>query len=354
MTPERPDPTPIQALATAYWNSATLLAANDLDLFGAVAEGAQTAAQIAAQLGTAPRATERLLDACVGLGLLTKETGGSEPRYANTPAANAYLVPGSSGYLGGALRWSAEQYTRWGRLAETVRTGAPAAAPALHLGDDSEQTRTFVLGMHQRAQGLAQGVLAFLDFEGVTRLLDVGGGPGTYASLLAQKYPALSVTVLDLPGIVAVAQELLAEAGMADRVATLPGDATQDDFGAEQYEGVLCSGVLHQMSATTIRKVLAKSYRALVPGGRIVISDLMLDADKTQPAFATLFSLQMLLSSAEGAVFSEVECQEWLEEVGFTDVTVRRLPPALPYSVVTGWKRTEQADSLQFPAASAR
>ena len=335
----RPDPGPIMQLATGYWNAATLLAANELRLFDALADGAQTAAQIAERLQMPLRSTEMLLDACAGLDLLLKyhESGEADTAwvYANTPSAAVFLVSGRPGYLGDAIRWSGDQYGAWGELERSVRANKPAVKPAAHLGDDSAETRRFVLGMHGRAMGMARGVIHFLPFEHTTHLLDVGGGPATYALLLAEKHPALRVTVLDLPGVVTVAQELIAQSGLTARVQTLPGDAVTTDYGLAKYDGVLFSGVLHQMDAPTIQSLFAKAFTALRPGGTLAVSDIMLDASKTQPAFATLFSLQMLLTSQAGAVFASDDCARWLTEAGFTAVHSQPLPPPLPYTVIT-------------------
>lgn len=338
MTNDSPDPSAIMQLATGYWNSATLLAANELNLFGVLADAALTARQIADRLQTPLRSTEMLLNACVGLDLLRKQEQAGAWTYANMPATAAFLVPDRPGYLGNAIRWGAGQYEAWGKLAQAVRADAPAAPPADHLGRDAAQTRQFVLGMHNRAQGVARGVLRFLDFAGATQLLDVGGGPGTYAMLLAQKYPELRATVLDLPGVVAIAQELIAQAGLSERVATLAGSATDTDWGEAQCDGVLFSGVLHQMPPQTIQRLFAKAYKALRPGGKLIVSDIMLNAAKTQPPFAALFSLQMLLTSEEGAVFAAEECTEWLAQANFLSIHAQTLPPPLPYVVVTANK----------------
>ena len=342
MNANRPDPGPIMQLATGYWNAATLLAANELKLFDALADGAQTAAQIAERLQTPLRSTEMLLDACAGLDLLLKYRASGETDeawvYANTPSAAVFLVSERPGYLGDAIRWSGDQYQAWGELRRSVQTNKPAVAPATHLGEDVAETRRFVLGMHGRALGVARSVVDFLPFERATHLLDVGGGPATYAMLLADKYSGLRVTVLDLPGVVAVAQELIAQSGLSARVQTLPGDAATTDYGAAQYDGVLFSGVLHQMDAVTIQSLFAKAYAALRPGGTLAVSDVMLDASKTQPAFATLFSLQMLLTSEAGAVFASDDCARWLNEAGFTAVQPQPLPPPLPYTVIAATK----------------
>lgn len=342
MSENRANPARIIQLATGYWDSATLLAANELEIFGALADAPQTAGQIAATKTLDVRAAAMLLDACAGLGLLTKNLTSAEPTYANTPESGAFLVPGRPGYLGGAIAWGADQYQAWGGLAQSVREGKPSVAPELHLGGNPDETRRFVLGMRDRAMGVARPLIQFLDFEGAENLLDVGGGPGTYAVLLAQKYPKLNAVVLDLPPIVAIAAELIAEAGMAERVKVRPGNAVTNDYGAAEFDAVLFSGVLHQMSPATIQALFAKAKRALKPGGKIVVSDVMLNEDKTRPAFAALFSLQMLLASAEGAVFSSAECSAWLEAAGLTDAIARPLPPPLPYIIVEA-KRSENS-----------
>jgi SAM-dependent methyltransferase len=325
-----PDPGVVYQLATGYWASAALLAANDLGVFAALAEGPRGAAEAAEACGADPRAMAMLLDACCGLGFLAK-TGDS---YELSAASAAFLVPGRPAFLGNALRWSMDQYAAWGKLAEGVRTGRPVVAPALHLGDDPVQTRAFVMGMHERATGVARGVVPFIDVSGCRRMLDVGGGPGTYSVMLAQRSPGLTAVVQDLPGVVAIARELIEGAGLPDRVMTRGRDATGGDYGEGEFDAVLFSGVLHQMAPATILRMFAGAWRALVPGGRVIVSDMMLDATRTQPVFSTLFSLQMLLASQEGAVFSAEECAQWLGEAGFVSVESRPLPPPLPYTVV--------------------
>src|SRR6266568_3747342 len=106
MSEERPDPSRIMELATGYWGSAALLAASELQVFGALATGPRTAEEVAVACHAPDRSMEMLLDACAGLGLLAKDVGAAAARYANSPAATAFLVPGSPAYLGDALRWS--------------------------------------------------------------------------------------------------------------------------------------------------------------------------------------------------------------------------------------------------------
>jgi len=329
-----PNPAIIFQLATGYWASATLLAAQELGIFPALAAGPQTAAQVASQITAHPDATARLLNACCGLGLLAKQTD----QYELAPVAAAFLIPGRPGYLGSALRWSAEQYPAWGQLATATRQGGPVVQPAWHLGEDPIKTRQFVLAMHERAAGVARGVVGFLDVAGCQDMLDVGGGPGTYATLLAQQHPTLHITIRDLPGIVAVAQELVAASPAATRIHFQPGDGTTGDYGHDQYDAVLFAGVLHQMNPATIQQMFRGAHHALRPGGRVLICDMLLDDTGTQPLFSALFSLQMLLTSANGATFTEPDCRQWLATAGFHNLATKHLLPQLPYTIVTGHK----------------
>ena len=326
-------------LATGYWPSAALLAANQLGIFQALDGNPASASDLARQFDIPIRSVTMLLDACAALGLLDKQMSGETKNefasYSNSDSAAAFLVPGRPGYLGDAIRWSADQYALWGDLANAVRANAPLIPPP-HLGHDPDKTRTFVLGMHNRALGVARGVVPFLDFGGASTLLDVGGGPGTYAQLLAQNYADLRITLLDLPEIVEIARELIADAKMGDRIITRSGNAVTDSYGTAEFDAVLFSGVLHQMGPAIIQSMLAKAHKALKPGGRVLISDVMVTGNGTEPAFGALFSLQMLLTSEAGGVFSVEQAEGWLGDAGFHTIVTNRLPPPLPYFILTG------------------
>ncbi len=340
--PPPTNPSAIMALATGYWNSAAMLAAVRVGLFDALANGASTAAEVALRLSADFRAVLMLLDACAALDLIHRDAGDPVASYRNSSAARAFLVSGRPGYMGSAILWGADQYEAWGKLSQTILDGKPAVDPDLHLGDDPEQTRAFVLGMNNRAMGLARGVVQFIDLgidaNNEASMLDVGGGPGAYSVLLAGKYPQLKAVVFDLPGIVTVASELIASTPVAGRVSVRPGNAVVDSYGKSGFDAVLFSGVLHQMSPVTIASMLLNAYEALKPGGKVVVTDVMLSSNRTEPTFTTLFSLQMLLTSHEGHVFSLDDIQTWLSDAGFESVSGMPLPPPLPYMMASAVK----------------
>ncbi len=329
----RPDPTALVRLSTAFWDSQVLLTANRLQLFDALAEAPLTPDELAPRLGLDARATTLFLRACVGLGLL-EEQGG---RYANSPAAAAFLVTRSPAYLGGAMRYSDQLYATWGQLEQALRSGRPALAAEAYLGEDLERTRTFVHAMHGRALGIARVLVEILDLGGRRSMLDVGGGPGTYSILLTAKHPGLRSEVIELPGVAAVAREIVAAAGAADRVELRDGDYHDADFG-HGHDVVLMSGMFHRETPDACRRLIERAWECLEPGGMLAVSDVFTDAGGTSPPFAAMFGLNMMLTAPHGGVHADADVRAWMGERGFNDLRTTPLPPPMPHRVVTGVK----------------
>jgi SAM-dependent methyltransferase len=330
----RVNPSRIVEMASAFYESSVLFAASDLGIFGKLADlGEAGADAVAAACGLDLRGTRLLLDACAALGLLIK----SGDLYRNSPETAAFLVPGSADDLSGAIRYNRDVYGAWGKLKEMVRIGAPVERPELHLGKDPERTRTFVLAMHGRALGIGRAVVPLLDLAGRKKILDVGGGPGTYSTLIAQAFPGVECTVVDLPEVISVADELIIRAGAQNTVRTLGGDYHLTPFPAGQ-DAVLFFGVLHQESPEAIRALLSRAFQAMAAGGVLYVLDMMTDASHTQPKFSALFGLNMALTTPHGWVFSEDELKEWSLEAGFTDFVCRPLPPPMPHWLASARK----------------
>ncbi|MFW6287042.1 MAG: methyltransferase, partial [Candidatus Sumerlaeota bacterium] len=295
-------------------------------IFEVLAKGPASVAAVARKLDLSERGTRLLMDACVALELLQK----NGEQYENTPEATAFLVPGSPGDLSKAIRYNRNVYSAWGKLPAMVRSGKPVEAPEVHLGRDTKRTRDFVLSMHGRALALGPAVIPHLELEGRKRLLDIGGGPGTFAVMAAAANPGLECVVMDLPAVVAIGEELIAEQGMSERVRTLAGDY-HDAVFPQDVDAVNILGVLHQESPEAIRDLFARAFDALEPGGIIHVLDMMTDASHTAPKFSALFAVNMALTTQNGWVFSDEELQGWMESSGFVGFTCAPLPGPLPH-----------------------
>lgn len=328
------EPARIVDMASAFYDSCVLFSASDLGIFDCINKNPDTSVEtIAKGCGLDLRGARILLDGCVALKLLSK-TGDT---YRNTPESDTFLVSESPAYLGGAIRYNRDVYPAWGNLSEFARSGKPVERPEVHLGDDLERTRTFVLSMHGRAMGIGRSVVPMLPLSDCQTLLDVGGGPGTYSVLMAQANPDLNCTVMDLPEVVNVANELIQSQNMQDRVKTTPGDYRVTPF-PENQDVIAFFGMLHQESPESIQALFAKAYAALRPGGRVFVLDMMTDATHTQPSFSALFAVNMALTTENGWVFSDAELETWLTEAGFDAFACNPLPPPMPHWLATATK----------------
>jgi len=324
-------------MASAFYSSAVLFAAITGGVFEAVEKAGSeaTASRIAEDLKGNPRATTLLLDACVALGLLFKNAD----TYSNTPAGKMSLLPGSPADLSKAIMYNRDVYPAWGMLDSFLKTGRPVERPSIHLGENAERTRTFALSMRSRAMAIGRGVVPLLDLGGATRLLDLAGGPGTYAELMVRAFPALSVTTVDLPAISEVAAGCVREAGLEGRIECRPGNYHSDEYESSAYDAVTIFGALHQESPADIVAILSRANRALKPGGKLYVLDMMTDSTHTAPSFSALFGLNMALTTENGWVFSDAELKGWMAEAGFEPGETKKLAPPMPHWLVDAVKR---------------
>jgi (2Fe-2S) ferredoxin/predicted O-methyltransferase YrrM len=303
-----------------FQESRALLTALELDLFTAVGDGAD-ARQVAARLLTHPRATETLLNALASLRLLVKR----EEVFHNSPAAARYFAAGSPDNARPALLHTAHLWHRWSTLTDCVRAGT-AVAHAEIAGRGQDWTEAFIAAMHRGASERAPLVVRAVGVANVRRMLDVGGGSGAYSIAFAQANSALQAEILDLAAVEPIALRHIREAGLQDRVKVRAGDLRSDPLPGGGYDLVFISAICHMLSPGENLDLLRRSREALGPGGRVVIQDFILEADKTAPRFAALFALNMLVGTREGASYSEPEYAAWLAEAGFREIRRVRLP----------------------------
>lgn len=310
-------PEELDAPIRGYWVSRALLTAIELDIFTAVGEGA-TATQISNKLGTNARATEMLLNVLVSLRVLAKHEGV----FRNTPNSARYFCAGSPDNSQPGLLHIAHLWERWSKLTECVRNGGPGSLPRRER--DEASTRDFIAAMDRNSRERSKQIVRAVGTD-FSRMLDLGGGSGAYSIAFAKANLKAQFEILDVPAVVPLTQEYIERAGLHSRIHTRAGDMLTDEYG-EGYDLVLLSAIAHMFSPEENRALLARIYRALTTGGRLVLQDFILNTDKTSPPFAALFSLNMLVSTRAGASYSEPEYRAWLSDVGFRDVTRVSLP----------------------------
>ena len=322
-------PDDLNATLRGYMESRVLLTALELDVFSAVGGGA-TSAEVAQKIATHTRATEMLLNALVSMGMLTKRHG----IFSNSAVAGRFFAQGSKDNARPGLIHTANIWHRWSTLTECVRVGTAVGHQEMADRDDN-WTEPFIAAMHRNASESAPLVVKAVGTTHEERLLDVGGGSAAYSIAFALANEKLHATVLDLPTVLPIAQRHINAAGVASRVTTWAGDLRRDSLG-KGFTMVLVSAICHMLSPDENQDLFQRCLQALEPGGRLIMQDFILEADKTAPKQAALFALNMLVGTPAGSTYSYDEYRAWMESAGFKEVREIRLPG--PSSLMVGIK----------------
>jgi SAM-dependent methyltransferase len=303
----------ILEMLRAYRQSQIMIACTNLKIFESLAEGPMTSRETAGLVGATERGTDLLMNAAAAAGLLEKHG----EHFNNSPAAQTCLGHRGDHFLGDFIAREVAFYNRWGNLLEAVRTGQ---RPAENKMD--EQSGNWVMNFEKAlfdlSRGVAPHVADALDLpeDKHLQVIDVGGGHGGYSIALARRYPNLTATVFELPAVVPVARDIIASEGLSNRVTLQEGDFQKDELGSG-YDLALLFGVMGGETPEGKRDLIRKAFRALNPGGRLILREFLLEPDRTQPPEAALFAVQMLLSTDKGGVSTREEMEGWIKDAGF-------------------------------------
>jgi SAM-dependent methyltransferase len=306
--------------------ASAIIAGVRLGVFDLLAPGPLTADEIAARAGTHPAATEALCDALCGFGCLTRTDG----RFGHTRSTAKWLVRGAKDSLVDAVLLLGILQEGFVGLEHTVRTGE--VMDFHHGGHGPELWRPYLRGLAQLAKLPAGEIARRAKVGAPRRLLDVGGGHGAFSCAFCRRYTGLSAEVLDLPGAIPVGEELVAEAGLSERVRYRVGDLRKDPWG-EGYDVVLIFNVIHNLTAEESRAAVARAFEALAPGGRLVILEAEHRHVGARIAQAGGFAEILCFLTSGTRAWPEQDMRGWMAEAGFGALRTWR-PRFGPYLVV--------------------
>ncbi len=305
----------IMAISGNYWYSCTLHAGVQLDIFTGTGDKKIDARTLAEKLDADEHGVKVLLNALCAMGLLDKSDGF----YSNTPLSRKFLCTDSKEYKGNMIMHHHHLMASWNQLGDTVISGGPVKENSKDFVSEEKKRESFLLGMFNTAMLNAPGVVPIVDFSSKKSLLDLAGGPGTYAIQFCMRYPDLNAVVFDFPTTEPFFDQTVKQFNMEKRVKFMAGNLLTDDIGGN-YDAAWLSHILHSESHADCCMFIQKVYDALEPGGKIVIHDFILDNDKTAPEFPALFSLNMFLRTKQGRAYSKEEIVDMLEKAGFKDI----------------------------------
>jgi acetylserotonin O-methyltransferase len=321
-----PDPAPVLALIDAFRSSKVMFVAVSIGLFDSLEREPSSAETLAADLQLQSEPLERLLDACVGLGLLHKHDGV----YKNEPVASTYLRRAAPATLAGYILYSDKVlFQLWAHLENSVRQGGPQWKQAFHQDGSifdhffrtDEDMRAFLQGMHGFGTLSSPSVVSAFDLSRFKKFVDLGGATGHLAIAACERYPGLNAVLFDLPRVIDAVHSQIFLCPVASRIELQKGDF----FGQEQLPEADLFGlgrILHDWPDEKVSGLLRAIHERLPSGGGILLAEKLLNDDKTGPIAAQLQSLNMLVCT-EGKERTLGEFRALLEPAGFGNVRGR-------------------------------
>lgn len=331
----RPDTVRLQTMVKGFWESAALMSGVELGVFTAVSNGDNTVETVARACDILPVNAERLLVALTAMQLVDRSDDG---RYSNRPDVERFLVEGKPTYAGPWMLFSKPRWEGWGALTERLREPEEAQR-VLGMYDQNftvEKARRYHEATYSIGMGAARRFHRQVDLSGRRKLMDLGGGSGCYCIVGAQQHDGLQAVVLDLPPVVEVTREFLAQNEVEDRVSAQACDFTADPLPTDCDVAIMASN-LPQYAPEIIARVVAKAFDALLPGGEFHLIGEMLDDDRRGPIAPALWGLSEAVSFSTGKAHTEGECLAYLRDAGFVEVGANEFIPGT-LTRVTGRK----------------
>jgi SAM-dependent methyltransferase len=309
VTPDR-----IMQISHGLWPAAIVSSAAAYDFFTHIAHGHATADAVAAAAGTDRRGTRMVLDSLVALELLTKQGG----RYALAPDADAFLVRDRQTSIADMVAEHPRlMWDDWGQLREALKTGRPVKSV-----DDEKSGGEFFPKLVRMIMSLSLGPAdAVAEHLGVgstlksATVLDIGAGSCAWTIPFARRDRTAAITAFDLAPVLEEAQKIVREFAVADSFRMQAGDYRKDEFGTN-YDIAVLGNICHIESPDANRQLFARIRRALKPGGRLIIGDMLPNEERTGPPFPVMFAINMFLHS-NGDTYTFSEYESWLRGAGF-------------------------------------
>jgi SAM-dependent methyltransferase len=313
-------PAPIVDLLSGFRAAKFLMAASELGVFEALASAQASIDVLAKRIGLTRRAARICADAMVAVGLIERDGD----TYRNSAVAAAYLTGATAVDLRPFIRFSDRfSYPAWTDLARALRHGPARQIAAL----DPELQTIFSEGVEALNADAAAALAATGDFGDCQRMLDIGGGTGSWSIAVVGARPHMTATVVELPQVAAIARERIAERGLAGRIDVVGDDILTADLPAG-HDCALLANVVHVFSPEDNQRLLASVRRVVRPGARLLLADYWTDPTHTEPPIAALMAGEFALNSADGDVYSLAEGREWLAATGWRFVTHDQLAGA--------------------------
>lgn len=293
--------------------------AADLAIADYLADGPKDIETLANETNTHPDALYRVLRLLAGFGIFTELP---DRRFQNSPLSEP-LLTNAAGSLRHFARWFSDPM-RWsalGNLDYAVRTGNSGLLKGQEdrkvfeiMQEYPASAETFSQAMTSVSMGDSQAIVQTYDFQPYRRIVDVGGGHGFLAILIARAAPEAQITVFDQPFVVDGTTSAVRDAGLQNRITVQGGSYLHAVPGPADL--IVMKNIVHGEPDHNALKLLRNCRQALENGGRLLVIEAVV-TDGPQGNGARIMDIEMLYGPG-GRQRTEEEHTTLFNATGFT------------------------------------
>ena len=285
----------IEQMIDGYADTQYVALAAQLGIADLLANGPLSADALAAATSSHPDALYRALRAMAAKGIFVESAGR---HFALTPLSEFLRTDHADSMRGSAIRSGGSWYRAYGDLPYSVATGKNAfrhvhGKPLFeYLAEHPDESEMFNQAMTFSSKKAIPTVMEAYDFSWAHTVVDVAGGQGLLLSAILQANPTMRGVLFDLPHVVANAEPLLREAGVADRCDVVGGDFFESlPPGSDLYT---LRWIIHDWEDELAAKILHNCARAMNPQGKVALIEMVI-GESNSAELAPLMDLDMLL-----------------------------------------------------------
>ena len=309
----------VSNIAFGFMASKAMFAGLHLDVFTHLAAGPKTCENLSEIVGVPANRIITLMNALNGVGLV--ELDGN--LYANSLGAEAFLSRESKYDFGDYLRFQIDQqmYPFLGQLNEVLdgSLSSDAVDSYQHWMSNPEQAALYSNAQHSGSLGPGRTIARMVDLTGAKSLLDVAGGTGAMTIRLLEANPDLTSTIIDFPNVSEIGWRFITEANMTNRVRYIPSNALNVEWPSEQ-DAILMSYLFSGVPGEEVPRLVQYAFDSLVPGGKFLVHDFMVNDDRTGPVLAALWQLQHMAFTPDAHSVTAGWLKAEMKKVGFIDI----------------------------------
>jgi len=316
---------------TGGWITQAIYVASDLGIADLLAQGPQTADELARSTKTHSASLYRVLRALASVGIFAEDEDG---RFSLTPLAESLRTDRPNSLRAFGIMLGAEFYQSWGNLLYSVQTGEAGfqkryGVPFFqYMTEHPERHGIYDTAMMVHGIAETEPMLDAYDFSSFGTVVDVGGGNGRLLAAILERHPGIEGILFDLPAVVERSRSIISDLGLSGRCRIMGGDFFRSVPAADGY---VLRHIVHDWDDNDAAAILRNCRDAMNPGGRILVVETVIPP-LNEPCFGKWLDLMMLIVG--GRERTEEQYRRLFRQAGLT--LSRIVPTAHEVSVIEG------------------